>query len=169
MGRRMVGFASSAVFLLALSDAAVSDVRSFRIPNRASVTLLAAFVVFALASGVGMDVALRHGAACVLVFIAGAALFALGIWGGGDVKLLAAASLWTGFAGLPRLLAVMSVAGGLLAVSVLLLRRLPAANEGWLTLWQRRVTASGHVPYGVAIAAGGLDWWLKAGLRGVGL
>ena len=57
------------------------------------------------------------------MFLLGAGLFALGLFGGGDVKLIAAMALWTGFADLARFLLVMGAAGGLLGL-VLLLKRL---------------------------------------------
>jgi len=84
-----------------------------------------------------------HAAAAVAVFAVGAALFALGVWGGGDVKLCAALALLTGFSDLPRFLFVMAVAGGVVALAVLALRGR---------------AAGGQVPYGLAIAAAGIDW-----------
>jgi prepilin peptidase CpaA len=59
--------------------------------------------------------------------------------GGGDVKLLASTSVWAGPALVFPLLMVTALAGGLVAVGVLAARR-------------RR----SPLPYGVAIAAGGL-------------
>jgi prepilin peptidase CpaA len=58
--------------------------------------------------------------------------------------------LWIGPAGLPRFLLVMALTGGLVALAALLGRR---AEAGSL-----RPLLRGHVPYGIAIAAGGLDW-----------
>jgi prepilin peptidase CpaA len=155
--------AAGLVFCAALADAAQSDVRRLRIPDRDSLILLAAFAVWAMASGLGwLGIALHCGTA-VAVFAAGAALFALGVWGGGDVKLLAAMAAWTGPGELLRLLLVMALAGGVLALAVLLARRLPALNTD-AAGWRRPAClAEGHVPYGVAIAAAGLDWWLRMG------
>jgi prepilin peptidase CpaA len=62
--------------------------------------------------------------------------------GGGDVKLLAASALWTGSAALLPFLTATALAGGLLAAVFLVF-----ARRGG-----RRVA----LPYGVAIAAGGL-------------
>jgi prepilin peptidase CpaA len=135
-------------FVAALVDAALSDLRSFRIPNRDSVILVAAFGLDAALSGPAVlgQLVLAHGGVALAVFAAGAGLFALNVWGGGDVKLLTGVALWTGFAGLSRVLLVMALVGGVLAAMVMLWRRL-----GW--------SATGRVPYGVAIAAAGLDWW----------
>lgn len=141
------------VFTAALLDAAISDLKGFRIPNRDSVLIAAAFVVAVPALGFGVQAVAWHMAAAMAAFVLGAALFALKVWGGGDAKLVSAVTLMAGFAGLPRFLLVMALAGGMLSLVLLVLRRLPVKNP-----WAGRVVASGHVPYGVAIAAGGLDW-----------
>lgn len=146
---------AGAVLVLALLDACRSDLAAFRIPNRCSLMIACAFLVAALAGGMpleGVALALAAGAA---VFAGGAALFALKVWGGGDVKLAAAVALWTGFGGLPRFLLVMALAGGVLAVAVLALRRLRP---------EARLASAGHLPYGLAIAAGGIDFWLGRGV-----
>src|SRR4029077_3934055 len=56
----------------------------------------------------------------VAVFIGGAILFARGYLGGGDVKLLSAATLWAGPAGTPELLLLTGVLGGALALFLLM-------------------------------------------------
>lgn len=145
MGGFAVELAGVAVFVALLLAAAVSDLRSFHIPNAIPIALATVVGVLAILghAAVPWQSALAAGATA---FIAGFALFAVGIWGGGDAKLLAAASLWTGFAAMPRFLAVMVLAGGVVAAAVLVRRRLggPSAAAG--------------VPYGIAIAAAGLDW-----------
>jgi len=146
--------AANLAFLAIIADAALSDLRRLRIPNRDSVLLVATFLIaaFVAASGMWAEV-LPHLAAGLAVFVVGAALFALGIWGGGDAKLLAAVAVWTGFAGLARLLLVMALVGGALALVVLVLRRAKSS---------RRCAVAGHVPYGIAIGAGAVDWWARA-------
>ncbi|MBC7950771.1 MAG: prepilin peptidase [Rhodospirillaceae bacterium] len=144
---------SGLVFVAALVDAAASDLRAFRIPNRDSLLIAVAFGLAVPAFGFGLEAAAWHVAAAAAAFTVGAVLFVLKVWGGGDAKLVAAVTLMTGFAGLPRFLLVMALAGGMLSLVLLLLRRLPANGS-----WGARVAASGHVPYGVAIAAGGMDW-----------
>ena len=73
--------------------------------------------------------------------------FRFGLLGGGDVKLLAAGTLWLGAAALGPYLLVTVLAGGLLAVVFVAwhLRRRPT---------RRRRRPS--LPYAVAIAAGGI-------------
>ncbi len=141
---------TSAIFVLALLDAAQGDLRRMRIPNRVPLTLLAGFVPAALATGLDGSVWLIHLGTGVLSFVIAVALFNLGVWGGGDAKLVPAVIVWIGPVDLPRFLLVMALTGGLVAVAALLGRR---AEAGSL-----RSVLRGHVPYGIAIAAGGLDW-----------
>lgn len=133
------------VFAAALAAAALCDLRSRTIPNLLPAILLVGFVPAVWAAGVGLGEVAMHVVAAILVFAGAAVLFALRAWGGGDAKLVAAVALWVGVAALPRFVAVMALAGGVLAVIMLLLQG-------------RRA----KVPYGVAIAAAGLDWWLGA-------
>lgn len=130
------------LLVAALADACISDVRALRIADRDSVAVVVAFVLCGL-DGWPVQQLAWHVAAAVAVFAAGAALFALGVWGGGDVKLCAALALLTGFVGLPRFLFVMATVGGIVALAVLALRGR---------------AAGGQVPYGLAIAAAGMDW-----------
>ena len=74
--------------------------------------------------------------------------------GGGDVKLLAAVGLWFDFSGALGMLIAVALAGGLLALLVLVVRSI-----GWSEEMRRRVVLlrpGGGIPYGVAIAAGAL-------------
>lgn len=146
------------VFPVLVIVAALTDISSFTIPNRISVLLIAAFFPAALVLArplgeVGMDLAV-----CAAALIAGMGMFAAGWIGGGDAKLLAAASLWLGWSALPFFLLVTALAGGGLALMLLnvrssLLRPYLSAGPGWLT---RLTTPGADVPYGVAIAVGAL-------------
>lgn len=129
------------VFAATLVAAALCDLRSRTIPNLLPAILTAVFIPAAWFAGMNVSQAAWHLAAAVVVFGAAAVLFALRAWGGGDAKLVAAVALWLGFAALPRFVAIMALAGGVLAVLALLLQG-------------RRA----KVPYGVAIALAGLDW-----------
>ena len=159
MGSNAVIAVAGLVFVIGLVDAAISDLRAFRIANRAPLLLLAAFVPAGVAAGLEWREWLLHLGAGLSLLVVGALLFARGVWGGGDAKLLPAAAVWTGFAGMPRFLMVMALVGGVLAVVALLARRVPLGPPGPLRAWGERLAAAGHVPYGVAIAAGGIDWW----------
>jgi len=125
--------------------AAVIDVRTFTISNRlnAAVALLAPLYWFSIAlplwPGVAIQLALGLG-----VFILLAAAFYAGMMGGGDVKLAAALALWLSPVSTVKFLVLMSLAGGVLTLVVVVLHRV------------RRREGRPEIPYGVAIAFGGL-------------
>jgi prepilin peptidase CpaA len=89
------------------------------------------------------DVAVQLGLA-LGVFALFTLLFAAGMMGGGDVKLAAALALWFTPMEMLKLAVVMSLAGGVLTLIVLMLHR------------RRRKAGKRRpqVPYGVAIAVG---------------
>jgi prepilin peptidase CpaA len=146
------------IFPALLIIAALTDATSFTIPNRVSVLLLACFFPAALALGrpwaeIGVDLAV-FGVALVAAMV----MFAAGWIGGGDAKLFAVASLWLGWIAMPTFLMVTALVGGGLALMLLNMRAAwvrPyfAAAPAWLA---RLAEPDGAVPYGVAIAIGGL-------------
>jgi prepilin peptidase CpaA len=135
--------------LLALLLLAASwcDLRSRTIPNglNAAVALLALPFWWAAGLALWPDAALQI-AVAALVFGLFAGAFALGAMGGGDVKLVAALALWLPWQAVLMLLVLMSLAGGALTLAMVVRKRL-AGRQGQL-----------EIPYGVAIAFGGL--WL---------
>jgi len=150
----MLGLLAVAVYGLALVAAAASDLTHYEIPNGISIALAAGFTL--LVPGLQASEAAWHLAAGGAVFIVTAALFARGIMGGGDVKLLSATALWTGFAGLPAFMLLMALFGAALAAALLTAKRLvPEAAFG--RRWYAHLLArEAGVPYGVAIAGAGL-------------
>jgi prepilin peptidase CpaA len=137
--------------LLALMLLAASawDLRTRTIPNSlvAAVALLAPVFWWSTGLPIWPDAALQVGVA-LLVFALFAAAFAIGAMGGGDVKLIGALALWLPWQAVLALLVIMSLAGGALTAAMLIRQRLA------------RGEAPIEVPYGVAIAFGGL--WLIA-------
>jgi prepilin peptidase CpaA len=113
----------------------------------------------AFVTGMGWSEFLFHLGAGVTLFVLSTALFIGGIWGGGDAKLLPAVALWVGLAGQPRFLLVMAFVGGVMALGALLARHLPLKRQSGIQTWGVNFVDSGQVPYGLAIAAAGLDWW----------
>ena len=137
--------------------AGMTDLTSMTIPNWISLGLMVAFVPAALAVGLSPGQIALHFGVAIAALALGVALFALNLLGGGDAKLIAAASLWLGMdAGLVFLLAT-AVAGGLFSLSLILARGaaspLAVAGPPWLG---RLLEPKGDIPYGVAIAAGAL-------------
>jgi prepilin peptidase CpaA len=123
------------------------DLKSRTIPNELTIAVALLAIPFWWATGLGFwpDVALQIGVAA-LVFALFAIAFAIGAMGGGDVKLVSAVALWLPWPAVLALLMIMSLAGGALTVALVIRHRL-ARSEGQL-----------EIPYGVAIAFGGL--WL---------
>ena len=170
------------VVLAASLVAVVLDLRSRRIPNRLTLPLLVAGLVWAgVTAGVtGLLLALL---AAVLVSLPFVLMWLLGGAGAGDAKLLAAVAAWLGLAdGFVALLGV-ALAGGVLAAGYVLTKRTFATTArnfrsigyGLFCLlfargtWADRralapqVQIQASMPYAVAIftgtlAAGGWAW-----------
>jgi len=138
-----------ATLALLLLIAAVIDVRTFTISNKLVIAVALLAPLFWWASGVPLwpDAAMRV-AIAVAVFAALAVAFYIGMMGGGDVKLAAALVLWFPPTATIAFLVLMSIAGGVLTLVVLIAHKM------------RRREGRPEIPYGVAIAFGGL--WLVA-------
>jgi prepilin peptidase CpaA len=130
-----------------LLGASWCDLKSRTIPNGLNLAIALLALPFWWSAGLALwpDAALQIGVACLL-FGLFAAAFAAGAMGGGDVKLIGALALWLPFQAVIVLLFVMSLAGGVLTLALWLRHKL-ARREGQI-----------EIPYGVAIAFGGL--WL---------
>jgi prepilin peptidase CpaA len=151
-----------AAFAILLIAAGWQDLRTLRIANRLPLATVAAFAVWAVAG-----VALGRLPAAVLgmtllcslaVFAIGATGFAAGVLGGGDVKLLAAASLFAGSAHVIDFLVVTALVGGALGLAVLAGAPIGPATPATDGIIRARLRSG--LPYGPAIAAGGL--WVVA-------
>lgn len=140
------------VYVGLLTATAIIDLRRFIIPNSLIVALLGLWPVWVAVTGAGPVSHALIGAA--LVFSFGLVCYSRGYMGGGDVKLIAVLALWATPAGLFPLILYTSVAGGVLSIFWLSpIRPRLAPVIGWAE-GQRDNT---HIPYGVAIAAGGLS------------
>jgi len=129
--------------------AAVVDIRTRTISNRLNLAIALVAPLFWWSMGIDLwpDAAIRVGVA-IAVFLLFALAFQLGAMGGGDVKLAAALALWFAPGDTLFLIVLMSLAGGVLTLIVMIEHRIKQ-NEG-----------RPQVPYGVAISFGGL--WLLA-------
>lgn len=145
MDRQFFIFALAAVLSALLVIAAITDIKSRVISNRLNIAVAALAPLFWIATGLppwpGMALQL---ALAAVVFISFALLFALGMMGGGDVKLLAALALWLPLQPMMSLLLIMSILGGIVTAITLLHHK----------LGQR--AGRPEIPYGVAISLAGL-------------
>jgi prepilin peptidase CpaA len=150
-------------FVALLVAAAVFDLWKFTIPNWISVSLLGLFV----AAGVFLPMQinwLSHIGAMAAVLLGTLVLYRFRLIGGGDLKLLVVVGLWAGLDGLPTLLVMTAFAGGVLALGLIGLRRLLMSLMVLQTVpdcitkvsLPRLLLPGEPLPYGVAIAVGGI-------------
>jgi prepilin peptidase CpaA len=143
----------SLLFVILLVLAAAEDAWRMRISNFTVAAILVGAVIAAIIAGptlaLWQNMALFAGLLAV-----GLLMFGAGKLGGGDVKLLAASGLWFNLHGGLLMILWTVLAGGVLALLILLLR---------LVDWPQRIRAriavlrrGSGIPYGVAIAAGTL-------------
>jgi prepilin peptidase CpaA len=132
--------------------AAFNDACTYRIPNYMCLLLLALFPVFVATSPLPMDWQQNLGV-FALVALSGFVMFLGHLVGAGDIKLLGVASLWAGPHYIAVLLVVTAITGGFLSIvmAVITHRRQQRKSEE-----QRQQLARVPIPYGIAIAAGGL-------------
>lgn len=149
------------VFPAVMAFAGAMDLLTMTIPNRVSIALVAAFFLIAPLMGMPAGTMMMHVAAGLLMLAAGIALFAVGGFGGGDAKLLAAGALWIGFDGLLAYLIWVTVFGGALALAVIFYRKMPF-DAYPIPGWAHRLHKAGSgIPYGIAIAAGAMYMYPK--------
>jgi len=158
--------------MVLLASAAWADVVSRLIPNRICLALALIGMFGRLLDGpwaLLISVAIAVGLFAILLF-----LHNFKMLGGGDVKLLAALALGLSPIGVVAMIIVTILAGGILSLMHLVMRRLPVprlartdssllrrvyAVERW------RIIRHAPLPYGVAIACGGI--WIISKTIGV--
>lgn len=145
------------IFLALLAMAAFSDAASYLIPNRITLSLAALYPVHVLASPVSID---WPGGLMVggIVLAVGFAMFVFNVLGGGDVKMLAAVALWSGPAFIADFIIFTALAGGLMALFWLspLRHGLALAFDRFGVVGAGETLLGAALPYGLAIAAGGV-------------
>lgn len=166
---------TTAALVILLACACWCDVRGRRIPN--ALTLAGAAVALLLRVPLGGWAVLDGLASLTLALGIALPAFALGFLGGGDAKLLAAVGAFVGLSRLPGTLALVALAGGVLALVAAarqgVLRRSLTNTYGFTRDWvlfaragvaaRLRSPGTMSLPYGVAIAAGTLIWWFFGG------
>ena len=145
------GFTLALLGLLAatLVWIAAVDIKTYTISDRLNLAIALIAPVYWWSVGLPLwpDAAIRIGvAAAVFLLFAGA--FYMNVMGGGDVKLAGALALWFTPYETLTLIVIMSIAGGVLTLMVVGIHS------------ALKKTGRPEVPYGVAIAVGGM--WLLA-------
>lgn len=162
----MITFLAQVLLPFLVVAAGASDFLTMRIPNWLNAVIALAFFPMALATGMPAEAIMWHCLAAFAVLIFGFSLFSFGLLGGGDAKLLAAAGLWFGWPALVPFLVFTTIAGGVLAIAMKLWQLVQVEREvrdsGWMKRW---FNFKADLPYGIAIAAGGIlafpgTWWM---------
>lgn len=146
--------------------AAVGDVRHYRISNTLCLAVaLGGLMLIAVQALLGAEARLFDNPwrqlwmsliIAGVVFAGSAGLFAAGVMGGGDVKLLTAVTLWAGPQLALMFLFITALAGGLVSLAVLVhAKRAAGAPSPIINPLGATMTVP-KVPYGLGIAAGGL-------------
>ena len=153
----MLLWALSLVFPVVMILSMLSDLRTFEIPNRLPLALVVGYPLAALSAGLSWQPQLWAFALGGLMLVIAVIMFVLGLMGGGDGKLLAAAAIWTGPERVLDFLIATALAGGILALALLVFRRLPlAAGLSSFPTMRRLHAEKRAVPYAVAIGGAGL-------------
>jgi prepilin peptidase CpaA len=155
----MLTFVFQFCFVFLISYAAISDYRRLKIPNWTSLALCAAFLCYAALFITGSQF-VGHVAAGTALFAIAIALYALGWFGGGDVKLLGAIALWAGPQQIYEVAMLTGLIGGAMGILLVglraLLRYRPALRcpppLDRMVVWARE----GVFPYGLAIGSAAL-------------
>jgi prepilin peptidase CpaA len=147
------------IYAATLCYGCVSDIRSLKIPNAVSVIVLALFFLNALLSG-PTDGFTKHIIVAGSALLLGFGVFAAGLMGAGDIKLITALMLWAGPQNGFVFLIVMTFVGGLFAGLLLITRTSMAvwpSAQNYIPSRRLRTWAQrGIFPYGIAICTAGL-------------
>ena len=145
------------IFPAGMLIAAVNDLAEFKVPNWVSILIFVSYFATGLIFAVDVRILAEGLLLAAIALAVGFALFVTNVVGGGDAKLLAATVPWIGLAGLGPFLFNVALAGGGLAIILILFRKMPAlpvyAHVPWLLRLHQRPK---DIPYAVAIAIGGL-------------
>jgi prepilin peptidase CpaA len=153
----MIEAVAFVVFPTLMFFAAFSDLLTMTIPNRVSYILV--FVYFAVAAYLPLpwDVLVMHVSCGLAVLALTFGMFQVGWVGGGDAKLASATALWLGWENLLDYGLVASLVGGALTVVIMMMRwnELPKRLLS-IDFIARLAEKTNGVPYGIALAIGGL-------------
>ena len=143
----------AATFLGLCLLGALIDVETLTIPNWLNGWMAFLFIPACILAMPGWETTGAHLLVGGIAFIISVLLFTVGVYGGGDAKMIPAVLLWIGPSGVMEFLVAMAMVGGILTILVVMGRALWPAHVtpgfGVATLQERR-----GVPYGVAIAGG---------------
>lgn len=145
-----------AALVLTLIYSAISDASQMRISNRLSLIVLLCFAVSTPLAWAGWDVFGEHMASGLIFFLIGFALFAVGGFGGGDAKIMAATALFFTFGEAFQYAVWTTLYGGLLAIFAIAGRRFAPPQLATNDLVFSLFNVDKKIPYGIALALAAL-------------
>lgn len=157
------GFGAPALIggaVLLLVAASLSDIAVRIIPDGICIALVVIGLVLRIVHGHAAIALL----AAAIVFLCAMVCYLRGWMGGGDVKLLSASVLLLPASAITTYIALVGLAGGILALVYIALRRLvpkpgPRPSGLLARIWRTerfRIRRGGPLPYGVGIASGAI-------------
>lgn len=150
-------YVGSMCFALSIIWAGILDIATMTIRNELVLFLVAVYAALAPLTGVGITTIGLNTALATVVLASLFILFSIGWIGGGDAKLAAVVALWVGSEHTGDFLLYTALFGGLLTLIVLQFRSISVPHHWLQQRWINRLyDPQSGVPYGAAIAAGGL-------------
>ncbi len=160
----MITAAALAALLVCTVMAGVSDFRTLKIPNGLSVAIVALFAVAYVAGPDAFGALWMHLAGGAGMLVVTFIMFAVGMIGAGDSKLGAALGLWVGVQGMIPYIFFMSLAGGVLGLCGLAIKKINPAWSAPEGSWIAQVQGGRNaVPYGIAIGIGAVSGLVYTG------
>lgn len=155
--------------IIILVIAACSDWQTRIIPNWLSIVIIAAFLGYDFSENGGLFIG-PHLLVAIGVLIFLLPLFAFGKMGGGDIKLIASLAIWIGPLSIFDFVVLVSLMGGLLAVTYLCVGRIVQMQfvfaKFWIGFQSGKIGFQEGIPYGVAISISGIYFIYNQHVRG---
>jgi prepilin peptidase CpaA len=134
--------------------AATMDMFTMTIPNKLCLALVIAFFCAVPFAGLSLATVGWHVGAALIALAITFALFASGVFGGGDAKLTAAIVLWLGPTLALDFTILAALFGGLLTATLVGMRALPTYTAGINAPWAVRLLSRDvGIPYGIALSS----------------
>lgn len=152
----MLAFLVIMVFLTPMLWACVTDFTTMTIPNWISIYLIAAYFVIAPMAWQGWADFATHLMVFAATFSVCLFFFAIGGFGGGDAKLLAATSIWWVWQDMFVYILATAVIGGAIAFFLMIGRKWVPARILSNKYMMLQFKDEKRMPYGLALAAGAL-------------
>lgn len=158
------------IFSSLMVQAAMTDIRNFTISNKLCLSVALLYPIYLISlylNNVAPNIeyiAYSIGIS-VLVFSILVALFAFGLIGGGDVKLIPAVALWAGPSLTIKFLLITTICGGFVSLLFIISQYLKkyllkGKSSEKINFYVAKSSESDNgeknIPYGIAISAGGL-------------